>query len=327
MGLGREPGRRALADRGVPAPVRPAPAHVVSVIDAPSRRESVRSRCACSALGLSPSCGTASSSTRGRGRASRASWPRSAASSSSPDRAMGPAGIQVGTTRSRSVPRQPARSSTHWASAHPWTGWATRGEAMSGSLRAPMAGTMSTIVALGTPIQPLTRTERIRTNSLLWAYRLLGPAGFIRKGVVDTLCRPGPAHRIQRPSPSSRMPDSRRPGRAAQRRRVDLAAAANLTKRLPEVSVPTLFVTGTDHKGWSPSRPRLQAGCWRMVRRPSSKARPTSFRSKPRPRPSAWSASSGSATDRTSRPPESSVGVQTAALRRTSNTAHVSCYS
>ena len=44
-----------------------------------------------------------------------------------------------------------------------------------------------TLVTLGTPVQSLSLVERTRTIGLLIAYRLLGPAGFIRKGVVDTL--------------------------------------------------------------------------------------------------------------------------------------------
>jgi pimeloyl-ACP methyl ester carboxylesterase len=47
-----------------------------------------------------------------------------------------------------------------------------------------------TLVTLGTPLQSLGLVERARTISLLIAYRLLGPAGFIRKGVVDTLLSP-----------------------------------------------------------------------------------------------------------------------------------------
>ena len=112
-----------------------------------------------------------------------------------------------------------------------------------------------TIVALGTPIQPLTRTERIRTNSLLWAYRLLGPAGFIRKGVVDTLL--SPRTRAQDPAAIALVEDclTQADPRALRNAVVSISLQRpDLTKRLPEVSVPTLFVTGTDHQGWSPQQ-------------------------------------------------------------------------
>ena len=47
-----------------------------------------------------------------------------------------------------------------------------------------------TLVSLGAPLQALSRVERVRTISLLAAYRLLGPAGFIRNGVVAVLLSP-----------------------------------------------------------------------------------------------------------------------------------------
>jgi pimeloyl-ACP methyl ester carboxylesterase len=47
-----------------------------------------------------------------------------------------------------------------------------------------------TLVTLGTPVQSLGPVEWTRTIGLLIAYRLLGPAGFIRKGVVDTQLSP-----------------------------------------------------------------------------------------------------------------------------------------
>jgi pimeloyl-ACP methyl ester carboxylesterase len=112
-----------------------------------------------------------------------------------------------------------------------------------------------TLVTLGTPVQSLGLVERARTISLLIAYRLLGPARFIRTGVVDTLL--SPKSRAQDPAAIALVEDAlihadRGPLRNAVvsislRRR-------DLTNRLARVSVPTLFVTGSDHKGWSPQQ-------------------------------------------------------------------------
>ncbi len=112
-----------------------------------------------------------------------------------------------------------------------------------------------TLVTLGTPIQSLNRTERTRTNILLLAYRLLGPVGFIRTGVVDTLL--SPRTRAQDPAAIGMVKDC-----LIQADRGGLSNAVvsislerlDLTKRLPQVSVPTLFVTGRDHKGWTPAQ-------------------------------------------------------------------------
>lgn len=112
-----------------------------------------------------------------------------------------------------------------------------------------------TLVTLGTPVQALSLVERTRTIGLLIAYRLLGPAGFIRKGVVDTLL--SPKTRAQDPAAIALVEDAlihadRGPLRNAVvsislRRR-------DLTNRLATITVPTLFITGNDHTGWSPQQ-------------------------------------------------------------------------
>jgi pimeloyl-ACP methyl ester carboxylesterase len=112
-----------------------------------------------------------------------------------------------------------------------------------------------TLVTLGNPIEALSRAERVRTISLLTAYRLLGPVGFIRKGVVNTML--SPRTRAQDPAAIALLEEflihaKRRPLRNAvvsiSLRRPDL------TNRLAAISVPTLFVTGSDHSGWTPEQ-------------------------------------------------------------------------
>ena len=112
-----------------------------------------------------------------------------------------------------------------------------------------------TLVTLGTPIQSLSRAERTRTNTLLVAYRLLGPVGFIRKGVIDTLL--SPRTRAHDPAAVALVDDclihADRDGLRNAIVSISLQRS-DLTGRLSQVSVPTLFVTGSDHKGWSPQQ-------------------------------------------------------------------------
>ncbi len=112
-----------------------------------------------------------------------------------------------------------------------------------------------TLVSLGAPLQALSRVERVRTISLLAAYRLLGPAGFIRNGVVAVLL--SPATRAHDPAAIAMVE-----GCLVNADRVGLRNAVvsislerpDLTERLADVVTPTLFVTGSDHKGWSPAQ-------------------------------------------------------------------------
>jgi pimeloyl-ACP methyl ester carboxylesterase len=112
-----------------------------------------------------------------------------------------------------------------------------------------------TLVTLGTPVQSLTLVERARTIGLLIAYRLLGPAGFIRKGVVDTLL--SPKTRAQDPAAIALVEDALiHADRGALRNAVVSISLRrrDLTNRLATISVPTLFITGNDHKGWTPQQ-------------------------------------------------------------------------
>ena len=112
-----------------------------------------------------------------------------------------------------------------------------------------------TLVTLGTPIQSYGRSERVQTQILLVAYRLLGPVGFIRNGLRDALL-----------APKTRAQDSEAVALVLDcLQTMDRAALANaivsislrrpdLTPRLPQIHCPTLFVTGSDHAGWTPEQ-------------------------------------------------------------------------
>ena len=112
-----------------------------------------------------------------------------------------------------------------------------------------------TLVTLGTPVQSLSLVERARTISLLVAYRLLGPVGFIRTGVVDVML--SARTRAQDPAAVALVEDSlihADPG-ALRNAIVSISLCRpDLTQRLAEISVPSLFVTGSDHKGWTPEQ-------------------------------------------------------------------------
>ena len=111
------------------------------------------------------------------------------------------------------------------------------------------------LVTLGTPVQPLSAGERARTLTLLLAFRLLGPAGFIVDAVVETLL-----------SESTRASDPeavalvRSSVADANRRLLRNAVASislhreDLAALLPSLAVPTLIITGEQHSGWTPAQ-------------------------------------------------------------------------
>ena len=133
------------------------------------------------------------------------------------------------------------------------------GNAWGGSVglvfAATWPGRCRTLVTLGTPVQALSRMERARIISLLVAYRLLGPAGFIRAGVVDTLL--SARTRAQDPAAVDLIQDclSNADRAALGNAIVSISLRrADLSPRLADISAPTLFVTGSDHKGWTPEQ-------------------------------------------------------------------------
>ena len=109
-----------------------------------------------------------------------------------------------------------------------------------------------TLVTLGTPIQSYTFSERLPIWILLPVVRLFGPVGFIGTGIRDSLL--SPTTRAQDPGADALVLDCWRS--------MDRAALVNavvsislrrpdLTSRLAQIRCPTLFVTGSDHTGWT----------------------------------------------------------------------------
>jgi pimeloyl-ACP methyl ester carboxylesterase len=109
-----------------------------------------------------------------------------------------------------------------------------------------------TLVTLGTPIQSYTLSERLSIWILLPIVRLFGPVGFIASGVRDVLL--SPTTLAQDPEAGALVLDCLRTmNRAALVNAVVSISLRrpDLTSRLAQIRCPTLFVTGSDHKGWT----------------------------------------------------------------------------
>jgi pimeloyl-ACP methyl ester carboxylesterase len=114
-----------------------------------------------------------------------------------------------------------------------------------------------TLVAFGTPIRSYHPAERRRVQALALAYRLMGAVRFLVDGVVEVQL--SPATRLHDRDAVAMTADFLRD---ADRRRLYNAIASislgrqNLHDRLSRLSIPTLFVTGTDHSGFTPDEAR-----------------------------------------------------------------------
>jgi pimeloyl-ACP methyl ester carboxylesterase len=114
-----------------------------------------------------------------------------------------------------------------------------------------------TLVTVGTPVHAYSPKSRAKVWSLLVAYRFLGPAAFLRDGVVDTLLSPrtlaqdpGAVHLTRECfSNADRAMLSNAIVSISLRRR-------DLTPLLSQVQAPTLFITGADHPDWTPDQAR-----------------------------------------------------------------------
>jgi pimeloyl-ACP methyl ester carboxylesterase len=112
-----------------------------------------------------------------------------------------------------------------------------------------------TLVTLGTPAQAYAGRERLETALLLVLYRLFGPMRVIRDGVVDTML--SPRSRAEDPAAVTMV---RNCLEDADRAKLGNAVASISLRRpdlwpfLARVSAPTLFITGTDHSGWTPDQ-------------------------------------------------------------------------
>jgi pimeloyl-ACP methyl ester carboxylesterase len=113
----------------------------------------------------------------------------------------------------------------------------------------------TSLVTLGTPIQSYTLSERLRIWILLPIVRLFGPVGSIVTGIREVLL--SPTTRAQDPEAARLVVDCLR-----SMNRVALVNAVvsislrrpDLTPQLAQIRCPTLFVTGSDHTGWTPEQ-------------------------------------------------------------------------
>lgn len=111
------------------------------------------------------------------------------------------------------------------------------------------------LVAMGTPVQALSAKERARTAFLLLAYRIFGPAGFIQEGVSKVLLSAqtrednrGAVDLVKSCLANADRTMLRNAVVSVSLHREDLASL------LPAIAVPTLFITGADHSGWTPQQ-------------------------------------------------------------------------
>ncbi|GAA4728717.1 alpha/beta fold hydrolase [Pedococcus ginsenosidimutans] len=111
------------------------------------------------------------------------------------------------------------------------------------------------LVTIGTPVQALTTSERVRTRTLLLVHQLLGPAGFLVDAVVETLLSPQ-----TRASDTDAVQLVRRSFVEAAPGQLRNAVASislhreDLTALLPGITIPTLMITGEQHSGWTPTQ-------------------------------------------------------------------------
>ncbi|WP_377640774.1 alpha/beta fold hydrolase [Oryzobacter terrae] len=110
------------------------------------------------------------------------------------------------------------------------------------------------LVAIGAPVQALATAEQRRTRVLLLAHRLLGPTRLV-DAVVDTLLsaptRASDPEAVALIRSSFIDADPRRLRNAVvsvSLYREDLAAL------LPDITAPTLMITGDQHSGWTPAQ-------------------------------------------------------------------------
>ena len=116
---------------------------------------------------------------------------------------------------------------------------------------------LRSLIAIGAPVAAYTRAGERQTRLLLAVYRLLGPVGFIRNAIAEALL--SPATHARNPQAVDYV---RAQIGGADRRRLRNAVVSislgreDLTGQLPDIRVPTLFVTGADHTGFTPDQAR-----------------------------------------------------------------------
>lgn len=116
------------------------------------------------------------------------------------------------------------------------------------------------LVMLGTPVAALSRGERLRTYPLLAVHGVLGPIELVLSGVTEVLLS---GHsRADDPEAVDLVRDNlRRANRRMLRNAVRSISLGreDLTDLLPQVTAPTLLVTGSDHSGFTPAQAEAAA--------------------------------------------------------------------
>ena len=116
---------------------------------------------------------------------------------------------------------------------------------------------LRTLVTLGTPVRAYRPAERRQVRLLAMAYRILGPARFLTDGVAEVQL--SPATRANDPEAVALTTEFLR---SSDRRRLHNAIQSisihreELISRLPALRIPTLFITGSDHIGFTPDEAR-----------------------------------------------------------------------
>ena len=118
-------------------------------------------------------------------------------------------------------------------------------------------GRLRSLIALGTPVRAYRPAERRQVRLLSLAYRILGPAKFLTDGVAEVqlsaATRADDHEAVALTTDFLRDADRRRLYNAIQS--ISLGRE-DLNRRLPKIDVPTLFVTGSDHAGFTPDEAR-----------------------------------------------------------------------
>lgn len=114
-----------------------------------------------------------------------------------------------------------------------------------------------TLTTVGTPVHGYTLKRRMQTQTLLALYRVFGPIRFLRDSITEALLSqrtrdqdPAAVDLVQDCFTNADRVGLRNAVVSISLRRRDLAPL------LPSVEVPTLFVTGGDHRDWTPELAR-----------------------------------------------------------------------
>lgn len=116
---------------------------------------------------------------------------------------------------------------------------------------------LHTLTTVGTPVHSYTPKRRMETQALLALYRLFGPTRFLRDSITEALL--SERTRSQDPAAVDLVQDCFTNADPAGLRNAVVSISLrrrDLHHLLPSIEVPTLFVTGSDHRDWTPELAR-----------------------------------------------------------------------